>query len=357
MHRRGRWPTIPEVSTPPSPAIDDETPATADAHDRADADEREHAHAGHDHAGHDHHHGVSAGDDRRWITVALAITTSFMLIEVVTGLISGSLALLSDASHMLTDAAALALALGAAHLATRPANGRYTFGLARAEILSGLVNAVALLVLGLLIAIEGVRRLFDPPEIEAGLVIVVGVTGGLANLASAWALSRAQRRSMNVEGARLHVMMDLFGSLAAIVAGVAVLAGDWRIADPIASLVVAFLMLRGGVRLTRSTGRVLLEASPAGVEPPVVGRAIYDVEGVVGLHDLHVWELTTGFAALSGHVVVAVDADPDAIRERVQRMLHERFEIDHATLQVERGDASGCEGCAGTLHGPTLGAG
>ncbi|WP_320672326.1 cation diffusion facilitator family transporter [Patulibacter defluvii] len=330
----------PRPSADPPPAA-----AAAPGHDHADHD-------------HDHHHGVSADDDRRWIAIALAITTTFMLIEVVTGVISGSLALLSDASHMLTDAAALALALGAAHLARRPAAGRYTFGLARAEILSGLINAVALLVLGVLIAVEGVRRLFDPPQIEAGLVIVVGVTGGLANVASAWALSRAQRRSMNVEGARLHVMMDLFGSLAAVAAGVAVVVGGWEIADPIASLIVAFLMLRGGVRLTRSTGRVLLEAAPADVEPPLVGRAIYEVEGVVGVHDLHVWELTTGFPALSGHVVVAADAeDPDGIREAVRAMLHARFSIDHATLQVERGDASGCEGCAGTLHGPTLRAG
>jgi len=313
--------------------------------------------SGHDHHGHDHDHaghshGVSAGDDRRWVALALAITATFMVVEAVAGIVSGSLALLSDAGHMLTDAGALALALGAAHLALRPAQGRYTFGLARAEILSGLVNAVALLALGLVVAIEGVRRLFDPPEIEAGIVIAIGVTGALANVAAAWALSRAQRRSMNVEGARLHVLADLFGSVAAIVAGVAVLVAGWRIADPIASLVVAALMLRGGAKLTLATAGVLLEAAPAGAQPADVARTITGVRGVTGLHDLHVWELTTGFPALSAHLVVAADDDPDAVRARVGVALHERFAIDHATLQVERGAQRDCVGCDGTSHAP-----
>jgi cobalt-zinc-cadmium efflux system protein len=312
-------------------------------------------HHGHDHD-HDHHHGVGADDDRRWVALALGITATFMLVEVVAGIVSGSLALLSDAAHMLTDAGALALALGAATLALRPAGGRYTFGLARAEILSGLINAVALLALGLVIAIEAVRRLVDPPEIEAGIVIVVGVVGALANIASAYALSRAQRRSMNVEGARLHVLADLFGSVAAIVAGVAVLAGDWRIADPLASLVVAGLMLRGGLRLTTRTARVLLEAAPAGTDPDEVGATIAAVPGVSGVHDLHVWELTTGFPALSAHLVVAVDADPDAVRGRVGAVLAERYGLDHATLQVERGAQDDCVGCDGTHHAPAASA-
>ncbi len=313
-----------------------------------------HDHAGHDHDehGHDHHHGVGADDDRRWVAAALGITATFMLVEVVAGIVSGSLALLSDAAHMLTDAGALALALGAATLALRPAGGRYTFGLARAEILSGLINAVALLALGLVVAIEAVRRLVDPPEIEAGIVIVVGVVGALANIASAFALSRAQRRSMNVEGARLHVLADLFGSVAAIVAGVAVLAGDWRIADPLASLVVAGLMLRGGLRLTTRTARVLLEAAPAGTDPDEVGATIAAVPGVTGVHDLHVWELTTGFPALSAHLVVAIDADPDAVRGRVGAVLAERYGLDHATIQVERGAQEDCVGCHGTHHAP-----
>ncbi len=291
------------------------------------------AHA-HDHHGH-HHHAVAADADRRRLGAALALILAFMVAEVVAGVIAGSLALLSDAAHMLTDAASLALALVAARLAARPPSGRFTFGLGRAEILSAQVNGAALLVLGGVIAIEAVQRLFAPPEVQGGLVLVVGLMGAAVNVAAAWQLARAERRSLNVEGARAHVLADLYASLGAAASGAVVLLTNFDAADGIAALIVSALMLRSGWSLLRDAGAVLLEGSPMGVRTEDVGRALAGAPGIVEVHDLHVWEVTSGFTALAAHVLVAPGDDCHGRRRELETLLQDRFGIEHTTLQVD----------------------
>ena len=288
---------------------------------------------GHDHSGHSH--APSADADQRWLAIAFGLIAAFMGVEVVAGILASSLALLSDAAHMLTDAGSIALALFAARLAARPPSRRYTFGLGRAEILSAQLNGASLLVLAGVIAIEAVRRLFDPPDVEGMLVIVVGVLGGLVNVGAAWALSRSERRSLNVEGARAHVLADLYGSIAATVSGVVVVLAGFREADGVAALVVAALMLRSGWSLLRDSSRVLLEGTPKGLDVNEIGRALARHAGVVEVHDLHVWEVTSGFPALSAHVLVPSGDDCHARRRELERVLEARFGIEHTTLQVD----------------------
>ena len=273
------------------------------------------------------------------MTLALVLLLAFMAAEVVAGIVASSLALLSDAAHMLTDVGALALALVAARLAARPARGAMTFGLRRSEILSAQINGVTLLVLGALILIEGVRRLFDPPEVEGMLVLVVAIVGIGVNLLAVWVMAGADRRSLNVEGAFQHVLTDLYAFIGTAIAGAIVLTTGFDRADAIASLLVAALLLRSAYGLLRASGRVLLEAAPEGVDPDAIGRAMAGVAGVVEVHDLHVWEITSGFPALSGHLVVAAGGDCHGVQERVAAMLVERYSIEHLTLQVEHAPA------------------
>jgi cobalt-zinc-cadmium efflux system protein len=289
----------------------------------------------HDH----HHHGVSPAADRRWLAAALGVIVAFMAVEVVAGIVADSLALLSDAAHMLTDAAAVAVAIYAARLAARPAGGRFTFGLGRAEILSAQANGATLLVLAGVIAVEGVRRLWSTPDVEGALVVVVGLVGACANLGAAAALGRAERRSLNVEGARAHVLTDLYASLGAAAAGAIVLLTGFDRADAIASLIVAALMLRSGWLLLRDAGRVLLEGAPKDIDPQAVGHALAAHPSVVEVHDLHIWEVTSGFPALAAHVLVHPGDDCHAVRRELQAMVGERFDIGHVTLQVDHAPA------------------
>jgi cobalt-zinc-cadmium efflux system protein len=289
----------------------------------------------HDHSHAGHSHAPSAEADRRWLTVALLLIAGFMGVEVVAGILSGSLALLSDAAHMLTDAASIGLALVAARFVARPASGAFTFGFARAEILSAQVNGAALFVLAGVIAVEGIGRLGSPPSVAGPVVVVVGVLGAFVNIASFWTLSRSERRSLNVEGARAHVLADLYGSCAAIVAGAVIAAGGPAQADAVAALTVAALMLRSGWSLLRASARVLLEAAPEGIDPDEVGFALASQAGIVEVHDLHVWEVTSGFPALAAHVMVQPDDDCHARRRELQTLLHDRFGIRHTTLQVD----------------------
>jgi cobalt-zinc-cadmium efflux system protein len=285
---------------------------------------------------HEHHrHAVAPDADRRRLAAALALILAFMVAEVVAGLLASSLALLSDAAHMLTDAAALTLALVAARLAARPPSGRFTFGLGRAEVLSAQLNGAALLVLAGIIAIEAVQRLSSPPDVEGAVVIAVGLLGAAVNVAVAWQLARAERRSLNVEGARAHVLADLYASLAAAAAGAAILLTGFREADAIAALAVSALMVRSSWSLLRDASAVLLEGSPAGVRTEEVGRAIAAAPGIVEVHDLHVWEVTAGFPALAAHVLVGPGDDCHGRRRELERLLDERFGIRHTTLQVE----------------------
>jgi cobalt-zinc-cadmium efflux system protein len=282
---------------------------------------------------HSHHHHGDADSRRLWI--ALALILGFMAVEVVAGILASSLALLSDAAHMLTDAGAIALALVAARLAARPAAGGYTFGLKRAEILSAQLNGATLLALAAVILLEGIRRLVDPPDVEGAVVLTVAVAGIAVNLAATSVLAGANRRSLNVEGAFQHVLTDLFAFVATAVAGVVVLATGFTRADGIAALLIAALMLRSGWGLLRDSGRVLLEASPRNLDPGEIGRTLAAQDHVVDVHDLHVWEVTSGMPSLSAHVTVGAGCDTQVHRRKLAELLNERFGIDHTTLQVE----------------------
>jgi cobalt-zinc-cadmium efflux system protein len=273
--------------------------------------------------------------DRRAIGVALALIVAFMAGEIVAALVAGSLALLADAGHMLTDAAALAAALVASRLAARPARGPWTFGLGRSEILAAQANGVALLVVGVLVVYSAARRLASPPAVHGGIVLAVALAGVAVNLAATLVLSRADRRSLNVRGAFLHVATDLAAFAATAVAGGLVLATGWSRFDPLAGLFVAVLLLRSSWSLLRDSGRIFLEASPAGIDPAAVARALAEDEDVAEVHDLHVWTVTSGFPALAAHVLVVPGADCHDARRRLQRLLEERFALRHTTLQVD----------------------
>jgi cobalt-zinc-cadmium efflux system protein len=289
-----------------------------------------HSHGGHAHGGH--------GADENALKAALALIVVFMAAEVAAGVVSSSLALLSDAAHMLTDAAALGLALLAARLASRPAAGAMTYGLGRAEILSAQANGVTLLVLALLIVYSAIRHLVSPPAVEGSVVLVVALVGIAVNLVAARILTAnndAEPRSLNMEGSYRHIVTDLFGFIATAIAAVLIITTGFRRADAIASLAVAGLMLHAAYGLLRASARVFMEAAPDGLDPQAIGRLLAAQPGVVQVHDLHVWEVTSGFPALSAHVVARAGDDCHELRRRLQVILGERFEIDHTTLQVD----------------------
>ena len=293
------------------------------------------SHAHHAHGGHAH---GSRDADRGALRAALALIVAFMVAEVVAGVISSSLALLSDAAHMLTDAGALALSLLAARLASRPAAGAMTYGLGRAEILSAQANGVTLLVLGLLIVYESIRRLVSPPTVEGSVVLVVALVGIVVNLLAARILTHkpdSGARSLNVEGSYRHILTDLYGFVATAIAAVVIITTGYRRADAIASLTVAGLMLHTSYGLLMASARVFMEAAPAGLDPQTIGRELAAQRGVVQVHDLHVWEVTSGFPALSAHVVARAGDDCHELRRRLQVMLGQHFQIEHTTLQVD----------------------
>jgi len=294
-----------------------------------------HSHrAAHTHGvGHTHDH--SRVKDRRALAIALALIVAFMAAEVAAGVTAGSLALLADAGHMLTDAAALAAALVASRLASRPARGPWTFGFGRAEILAAQANGIALLLLGIWIVYSAARRLAHPPDVHGGIVLVVALVGVAVNLAATLVLARADRSSLNVQGAFLHIATDLAAFAGTALAGGLVLLTGWNRFDPIAGLLVAGLMVRSSWSLLRESGRIFLEAAPAGLDPDAVARALVEDRDVVEVHDLHVWTVTSGFPALAAHVLVAPGVDCHDARRRLQRLLEERFHLHHTTLQVD----------------------
>ena len=294
-----------------------------------------HDHAGHDHGHGGHSHGVSADADRGKLAIALALILAFMAVEATVGIISHSLALLSDAAHMLTDAGAIALSLVALRLAARPAKGAMTFGLKRTEILSAQFNGATLLVLGLLIVYEGITRLVNPPDVGGTAVLVVALVGIVANLAATYTLSKANRQSMNVEGAFQHILTDLAAFIFTAIAGAVIILTGFQRADGIASLIIAAIMLYAAYGLLKASGRVFLEAAPEGTDPDAIGNRMAGVAGVAEVHDLHVWEVTSGFPALSAHVLVREDSDCHQLSHQLTRLLHDEFDIEHTTLQVE----------------------
>jgi cobalt-zinc-cadmium efflux system protein len=258
-----------------------------------------------------------------------------MIFEVVAGILAHSLALLSDAGHMLTDAGALLLSLVVIRLVQRPSGGNLTYGMRRAEVLSGQANGAVLLVLGLLVTYEGISRLINPPDVAGGLMTIVAAIGVVVNLAAAWVLAKANRQSLNVEGSFQHIVTDLYAFVGTLIAGVVIILTGFDRADAIASLIVAALMFRSGYVLQRKAVRVLLESAPEETAPEAVGMAMAHASEVVQVHDLHLWELAPGAPILTAHVLVAPRADCHAIRRGLEQMLHDRFEITHTTLQVD----------------------
>ena len=294
------------------------------------------AHGHHGHAQHAHNHvHVPAPGDRDRVRWALALIVALMAAEIAAGLLAGSLALLSDAGHMLTDAAALGLSLLALTLAERPARGALTFGLRRMEILSAQANGVTLLILAALIAYAAALRLAHPAHVHGVLVLVVALAGAAVNLLAVRILSGSSRRGLGLEGSLQHILTDLYGFLGTAVAALVIITTGFERADPLVSLLIAALMAHAGYGLVRASARVFLEAAPEGLDPDEIGAALAGRRGVVEVHDLHVWEITSGFPALSAHVLVRAACDCHEARADLERLLRERFGLEHTTLQVD----------------------
>jgi cobalt-zinc-cadmium efflux system protein len=285
---------------------------------------------------HDHDHRLTA--DRRALTIALVLVATIMVAEVVAGIAAHSLALLADAGHMLTDVAGLAFALVAAAMAARPAGGRWTFGYSRLEILAAQTNGITLGLLAVWIVWSAIHRLVDPRDVRGGIVLFVALAGALVSVAAAYVLARGSKDSLNVRGAFLHIATDVAAFAAAALAGGLILATGWNRLDPVASLFVAALMLWSSAQLLRESTKIFLERAPDDVDPEAIGQALVHEHGVVEVHDLHVWTVTSGFPALSAHVLVEPGADCHAARRRLEQLLGDRFGISHSTLQVEHAE-------------------
>ena len=287
-----------------------------------------------------HGHG-SRAHTRRALELTLALTAAFTLVELVAGVLTGSLALLADAGHMLSDDLSLALALFAMWLAERPAGPQRTFGHHRAEILAALANGLTLVAIAAVIFVEAYRRLDDPPEVVGGWMLVVAAVGLLVNLAGFRLLHRGKGESLNAEAALRHVGADLLGSVGVLLAGVLIVTTGWRYADPLVSVAIGLLVLGSSLGVLRDSLRVLLEAAPRGIDARAVRRRMSESPGIRQVHDLHVWTITSGLTALSAHVLVATDDDCHARRRELERMLAREFGIEHTTLQVDHAHAHG----------------
>ena len=284
---------------------------------------------------HTHAHAAHRARNRRLLGVVLALTAGYAVVELVGGLATGSLALLADAAHMFGDTATVGLALFASWLAGRPATARRSFGYQRAEILAALANGIALVAVAIWIFIEAAGRLSDPPRILGGWVLAVAAVGLVVNLLSAGILARASGESLNMLAAYRHVLADLAGSLGVITAALIVLTTGWRYADPLVGLAIGLLVLLSSWTILRDSVSILLESTPAGIEAEVVGRRMAGMEGVVEVHDLHIWTITSGFPALSAHVLVRAGDDCHDRRRQLETMLADEFGLSHTTLQVE----------------------
>ena len=297
----------------------------------------------HDHSnGHAHDH--TAGANARQLTIALALTGTFLIVEVIGGLVFNSLALLSDAAHMFTDAAALAIALLAIKIGQRPADEKRTFGYRRFEILAAAFNAVLLFVVAGYVLYEGIKRILDPEPVGSIGMLIVAAAGPVINLISMRILSSGKDRSLNVKGAYLEVWADMLGSLGVLVAAVVITVTDWRWVDPIVAIAIGLWVLPRTWILLRDTTHILLEGAPRGVALSDVRVAILATPGVASLHDLHVWVSGADQASCTVHVVLSEGADADAVRQAVGDMLEERFDLHHTTVQTELepcGDAGG----------------
>jgi cobalt-zinc-cadmium efflux system protein len=280
-------------------------------------------------------------ESRRALAVALALTASYTVVEVVGGVLAGSLALLADAVHMLSDNIALGAALVAAWLAAKPSTSARTYGYKRAEVLAALANGVLLVALAIWIFVEAVVRLRDPGDVLGGWMLTIALVGLAVNVAAGLVLSRARGSSLNVEAAFRHVFADLLGSVGVAVAAVVILATDWVEADPVASILIGLLVLASAWSILRDSTEILLESTPRGMDADALGRRLAAAPGVVEVHDLHVWTITSGFPALSAHVLVRPGEDCHGRRRELERLLRDEFEIEHTTLQVDHASEAG----------------
>lgn len=307
----------------------------------------------HDHGGgHSHAHAGGPGADRRWLLAALLVVVSFMTAEVIAGLLAHSLALVTDAGHMLTDATAIAVAIAASRIAQRPAQGAYTYGFARVDALSGQASGITLLLLAAWFGVAAVRRLIDPSQVHGGVVTVVALIGVVVNVCATALAGRADRTRLNVRGVVAHLATDVWAFAATALAGVVVLTTGWDRADPIATLCVAAVMAWTGAGLVRAAGRVFLEAAPDGVDPHELGQQIAAVDGVAEVHDLHVWQLGPGQPAVSAHLLVQPSHDCHEVASIVRAELASAYGIGHVTLQTDHADTPGhrVDDCA-DMHG------
>ena len=303
-------------------------------------------HHHHHHHGHGHGHGHARSANRRRLAIVLALVLVYMVAEVVGGILANSLALLADAGHMLSDAAALALSLFAFWLAQRPPTATLTYGFYRTEILAALINGATLVAISLFIFFEAYRRLADPPEVEGPLMMAIAAGGLAINLIGLWILHGGKDESLNMRGAWLHVMSDALGSVGALTAGALILLYGWYWVDPVASVVIALLILFSSWSLLRETVSVLMEGAPGHIDVDEVRNTIQSIPGVLSAHDLHVWTITSGIVALSAHVIARDPTTASSILGAIRKTLHDRFGIDHITIQVEPADFGEC-----ALHG------
>lgn len=296
-------------------------------------------HHDHGHGGHDHHHEVSKNADRRYLWAALIILVLYMAAEVVAAFWSGSLALLADAGHMLSDAAAIGAALFAMTLAARPKSSRLTFGWQRAEILTAAINGLTLLVVGGVLGVEAIKRLWEPPHVDGWPVLIVALVGIVVNIIAVLLIAKANRDNLNIEGAYQHILTDLYGFIGTALAGAIILLTGWTIVDPIISMFVVYLMVKAGWSLVAQSVRILAQATPVNVNVDDVKEHLRGKPHVVDVHDVHAWTLTSGLHILSAHVVVEDDCfTPDGnteLLETLQACLKEHFEVEHTTLQLE----------------------
>jgi len=295
---------------------------------------------GHAH-GRGHAHGVSSDASRGYLVAALILMLVFMVAEVIVAFLADSLALLSDAGHMLTDAGAIGVALWAMSLAARPASERWTYGLKRAEIVAAAGNGITMLVVSGIVLVEAIRRMVATnPEVAGVPVLVVALVGCVVNVAAAWLIARASRASLNIEGAYQHILTDLYGFIGTVIAAIVILATGWSKADSIASLIVVALMVHAAWGLLRESGRILLEGAPGGVDLAEVRAHLLEVDHVRDVHDLHAWTITSGMPALSAHVVVDdecfLDGHTPRLLDQVQECLGGHFDVEHSTFQFEQ---------------------
>jgi cobalt-zinc-cadmium efflux system protein len=310
-----------------------------------------HSHGGHAHAGHAHGHDHGVGASQRRLGITLGLVLVYMIAEVIGGLASNSLALLADAGHMLSDAGALALSLLAMSIARRPPSTTHTFGYQRAEILAAMVNGALLIAISIYVFVAAYRRIGHAAEVEGGLMMVVAIGGLAINLAGLWILHGGRNESLNVHGAWLHVLSDALGSVGAIVAAVLVRQLGWHWADPAASVLIGLLVVYSAWALIRSTARVLMQAVPAHIDIEAVHEALAAIPGVVDVHDLHVWSVTSGRDVLSAHLTTDAEVDRDRMMAEVQTCLRVRFDLRHSTIQLEV-DPALCDPCPRPVFGP-----